>query len=216
MGIEPIIGALLFALLSALGVAGLKRKTNTRSDAIMGIFWSLGMALGILFISFTPGYPPDVSSYLFGDILTVTGLDLKLMIILDIIVVSVIIMFFNYWKAYLFDAEFLTVKGIKTGLMEYLLFILIALTVIVLIRVVGIVLVIALLTAPPALAKLFTNNLKNMILVSIILSLIFSLVGLSISYYYNIASGASIILITGSAYLIGAWGIKRDGKGVFL
>lgn len=201
LNIEPIFGALLFSVLSALGVVKLRAQTNTNSDALMGIFWAVGMSLGVLFISFTPGYPPDISSYLFGDILTVTDMDLKIMLLLDILVFISVFSLYNYWKAYLFDEEFLKVKGIKTVWLEYFLFVLIALSVIVLIRVVGIVLVIALLTAPPALAKMYTYNLKKMMLTAVILGLIFSLTGLVVSYYLEIASGASIILIIGITYI---------------
>lgn len=201
INIEPIWGALLFSLLSALGVVQLKKSTTTNSDTLMGIFWAVGMALGVLFISFTPGYPPSISSYLFGDILTVTALDIKIMLILDLVVIFSIFAFFNYWKAYLFDEEFLKIKQINTNLLEYFLFILIALSVIVLIRVVGIVLVIALLTGPPAIARMYTYNLKKMMFLATGLSLIFIMAGLFTSYYFNTASGASIILIIGITYM---------------
>lgn len=169
----------------------------------------MGMALGILFIAFTPGYPPDISSYLFGDILTVTELDLKIMIALTGLVIFVIVALFNYWKAYLFDEEFSSVIGIKTIFLEYFLFVLIALAIVALIRVVGIILVIALLTIPPAIAKLFTFDLKKMILYAIFLGIVFSFLGLWISYQFNIASGASIILLAGLTY-IAAVIIKRS------
>ncbi len=200
LNIEPIFGALIFSILSSITVATIRRRTDTNSDTLIGIFWAMGMAIGILFIAFTPGYPPDISSYLFGDILTVSKLDLKLMIILDSLVVFIVVSLFNNWKAFLFDEEFSFVIGIRTDILEYLLFILIALTIVVLIRVVGVILVIALLTAPPAIARLFTYNLKKMILTAILLGMIFSLLGLWISYFFNIASGATIILLAGATY----------------
>lgn len=207
--IEPIIGALIFSVLTAIGITTIRRRTNTNSDTLIGIFWAMGMALGILFIAFTPGYPPDISSYLFGDILTVTELDLKIMIALTGLVIFVIVALFNYWKAYLFDEEFSSVIGIKTIFLEYFLFVLIALAIVALIRVVGIILVIALLTVPPAIAKLFTYDLKKMILYAIFLGIVFSFLGLWISYQFNIASGASIILLAGLTY-IAAVIIKRS------
>lgn len=200
--IEPIIGALVFSVLSALGITAMSRRTKTHTDVLVGIFWSMGMALGILFIAFTPGYPPDMSSYLFGNILTVSKMDLKMMLVLDVIIVASVVLIFNILKAYMFDEEFTTTLGINTACIEYLLFVLVALTVVVLIRVVGIILIIALLTVPPAIAKQFTYNLRNIMLVSIVLGIIFCLSGLWISYELGIASGASIILLSGLGYVV--------------
>lgn len=199
--IEPIIGALVFSVLSALGIAAMNRRTKTHTDVLVGIFWSMGMALGVLFIAFTPGYPPDMSSYLFGNILTVSKMDLKMMLVLDVIIAASVILLFNILKAYMFDEEFTATLGINTACIEYLLFVLVALTVVVLIRVVGIILIIALLTVPPAIAKQFTYNLRNIMLVSIALGIIFCLSGLWISYELGIASGASIILLSGFGYV---------------
>jgi len=202
LGIEPIIGALGFSVLATLGIVNIKRRTHSDTDVLIGMFWSLGMALGILFIAFTPGYPPDMTSYLFGDILTVSWADLKLVIVLDAIIVFVFIAFFNVFKAYLFDEEFATVIGVPTLKLEYVLYILVALTVVVLIRVVGIILIIALLSVPPSIAKQFTNNLKKIILLAIGLGMIFCLVGLWISYIMHIPSGAVIIIISVSVYML--------------
>ncbi|KGN03099.1 membrane protein [Clostridium novyi A str. 4570] len=202
LGIEPMIGALIFSVLSSLGIAKINRSTNTNSDTLIGMFWSLGMALGIIFIAFTPGYPPDMNSYLFGNILRVSSMDVKIMGALDVIVVAIIVVLFNYFKAYLFDDEFTQVLGINTSFLEYLTYVTIACTIVVLIRVVGIILVIALLTVPPAIAKQFTFNLKSIMIVSSFLGIIFGFAGLAISYYFNIASGASIIIVAVASYVV--------------
>ena len=181
MGFEPIIGAFLFSICAAFGIGYIKRKGAAHSDVIIGLFWSLGMAMGILFIFLMPGYPPDLSSYLFGSILSVTKADLYLMISLTIIVMIVIIVLFNDWKAYLFDEEFASLRGIKTTFLEYLLLVLIAMTVVVLIRVVGIILVLALLTAPAAAAGMFTQSLAKRMLYSVIFGMIFCTAGLWVS-----------------------------------
>lgn len=199
--IEPIIGALIFAIISSFGIVVIKRKSRVNTDTIIGMFWSLGMALGIIFISLTPGYPPDISSYLFGDILTVSKMDLYIMAILDFIVIFIIIAFYNNLKAYLFDEEFSMVIGINAKLMEYIVFLLIAFSVVVLIRVVGIILVIALLTVPPAISKIFTFNLRKIMELSILFGVVFSLLGLFISYKLHIASGASIIIVAVGTYI---------------
>lgn len=202
LNIEPIIGALFFAVFSSLIIVRIKKKTEVHSDTLIGIMWAMGMSLGILFISFMEGYPPDMSSYLFGDILTVTDLDLKIMLILVVFVIFAITALFNQWKAYLFDEEFSYVRGLKINFYEYFLFILIALTVIVLIRVTGIILIIALLTAPPAMAKLFTYNFKKIMLLAILFGIIFTMAGLWLSYLLNIPSGATIILLIGVIYFL--------------
>jgi zinc transport system permease protein len=199
--IEPIIGALLFAVGSALGIAAIHRKVKTHTDILIGLFWSVGMAFGILFIAFTPGYPPDMTSYLFGNILTVVRLDLQIMLVLDLIILITVASLFQQLKAYMFDEEFAVVLGIKVNLLENLLFVMIAFTVVVLIRVVGIILVIALLTAPPAIARQLTHNIKRIMIYSGFLGTLFCLGGLWISYQMNIASGATIILFSGLSYL---------------
>ena len=101
LGFEPIIGAFLISVLAALGIGYIKRKGGTRSDVVIGLFWSLGMALGVLFVALMPGYPPDLSSYLFGSILSVTRVDLYLMAAFTLIVVVVITILFDYWKSYM-------------------------------------------------------------------------------------------------------------------
>jgi zinc transport system permease protein len=200
--IEPIIGALLFAVASALGIAAIHRKIKTQTDILIGLFWSIGMAAGILFIAFTPGYPPDMTSYLFGNILTVVKFDLLIMFALDAMILISVCYLFQQLKAYMFDTEFAAVLGIKVNLLENLLFILIAFTVVVLIRVVGIILVIALLTAPPAIARQLTHNIKWIMIYSSCLGVLFCLGGLWISYTLNIASGATIILLSGFSYVL--------------
>lgn len=169
MGFEPIIGAFLFSICAALGIGYIKRKGGTRSDVIISLFWSLGMALGILFVALMSGYPLDLSSYLFGSILSVTKANLYLMICLTFIVIFAIVFLFNDWKAYLFDEEFALIIGIKTVFLEYLLLVLVAMSVVVLIRVVGIILVIALLTAPTATAGMLTSDLKKRMVYSVLL-----------------------------------------------
>ena len=204
LGFEPIIGAFLFSVCAALGIGCIKRRGGARSDVVIGLLWSLGMALGILFIALMPGYPPDMSSYLFGNILSVTRVDLIMIAVMTVIVVAAIGLFYNNWKAYLFDEEFAGIIGMKTAFLEYLLLVLVAMSVVALIRVVGIILVLALLTAPAAVSSLFTTSLKRRMIYSVILGCVFCLAGLWISYELNIASGAAIVILSVACYLI-AW-----------
>lgn len=199
-GIEPIIGGLIFAIASSLSVGQIKRKGKTNTDTIVSMFWSAGMAIGILFISITPGYPPDMTSYLFGDILTVNSLYIRIMFIMAVVVLLVVGLIFNYWKIYLFDEEYAKIIGLNVLVLEIMLYTLVSLSIVILIKVVGVILSLAMLTIPPAIARLYTNDLKKMMIWSGLLGVIFSFAGLVISYYVNIPSGATIILVGISSY----------------
>lgn len=202
LGIEPILGGIAFALITSLSVAGLKRRTTTYTDTIISMFWSGGMALGILFIALTPGYPPDMTSYLFGDILSVSNLYILVMVILSVVILIAIASMFNYWKIYLFDEEYTKIMGISTKFLENVLYALIALSIVILIRVVGVILSISMLTIPPAIARLYTHELKKIMILSAILGALFNCLGLVLSYYLNIPSGATIIMISITSYFV--------------
>ncbi|NMC32804.1 MAG: metal ABC transporter permease [Veillonellaceae bacterium] len=200
--VEPILTALGVSVIAAVAVAAVKRRAMTDSDLLIGMFWSLGMALGVVFIALTPGYPPDTASYLFGNILAVSRADLKLILGLDVLVVLTVCSLFQVFKAYIFDEEFSNVAGVPVRLLEYLLFVLVAVTVVILIRVVGIILVIALLTAPPAIAKQFSYDMKKIMAISVFLGIVFSLSGLWLSYTVRLASGASIVMVAVGTYAL--------------
>ncbi|NLG36904.1 MAG: metal ABC transporter permease [Clostridiales bacterium] len=202
MGFEPILGAFAFSLAAALGVGWFRRRGGGRPDVVIGLFWSLGMALGILFIALTPGYPPDLTSYLFGGILSVTRTDLMLMAALTIVVIALIAALYNDWKAYLFDDEFARIIGMNTVLLENLLLGIIAATVVVLIRSVGIILSLALMTAPAATAALFSGSLRGRMAWAAVLGAGSCLAGLWISYRMNVASGAAIVIISVAIYIV--------------
>ncbi len=208
LGFEPIFGALIFAILSSLGISKINKAFKTDKDTLIGMFWAFGMSLGIIFIALAPGYPPDMTSYLFGDILSVTTIDLLLLLLLDLLIIFLSIGFFEYLRAYLFDAEFMSSMGINVEKIEYIIHILIACAIVLLIRGVGIILVIAMLTIPVAIAKQLTKNLKKIIIYSSVIGVVFGFLGLTLSYYYNVASGASIIISLVLGY-IGVVGFKK-------
>lgn len=212
-GFEPMIGAVMFSVGSAFAIGGIKRHGGVNTDVVIALLWSTGMALGTAFIGFMDGYPPDITSYLFGNILTVTKSDLLMMVVLTFLVCCTVLIFFNDWKAFLFDDGFSSILGQKTVFLEYLLLVLVALTVVVLIRVAGIILVIALLTAPAATAALMSDRLKSRMVISILLGLFYCFTGLYISYSLGIASGATIIIFSvvvyAVAYLIRAAADRR-------
>jgi len=162
----------------------------------------MGMAIGIVLIDKTPGYAPNLMSYLFGNILTVPTYDLVLMAILDIVIIITGNLAVQRLQALTFDEEYAQVSGLPVAFLNILLLCLIALTVVILIRVVGIILVIALLTIPAAITIQFSHNLRKMMIYSVALGIVFTTSGLILSEVYNITSGATIIFVSCSAYVI--------------
>ena len=202
LGFEPLIGAGLFSVGAAFGIGYLRKKGGAQTDVIISLFWALGMAFGIAFVSFMPGYPPDLNSYLFGNILTVEKADLILMIPLALIILAFVIIFANDIRAYMFDEGFSYIIGLNTKFIEYTLLVIISLSVVILLRVTGIILVIALLTAPAACAAMISGNLKNRMILSSLFCIAFCLVGLFISYELGIPSGATIIFVSVLTYAV--------------
>ena len=211
VGISPVLGAVLFTIPSALAMGVVSRKTRLPEDTAIGILWALGMALGIIFVGLAPGYAPDLFSYLFGNILTVPTSDLILMLALDVVIILIVIALYKEFLALAFDREFGHIVGVPVEALYLLLLCLIALTVVILIRVVGIVLVIALLTIPAALARQFTCNLQKMMLLSVLFSVAFTFGGLWLSFQLDLASGATIIILAGVVF-IAYVGISRSLK----
>lgn len=205
LGINPLLGLIPFSLFSAFGIGWLSRKEHASEDTSIGVFWSVGMALGAVLISLTPGYAPELFSFLFGNILTVPRVDLCYMAGLDIFILVSVFGLYKELLALCFDEESAKVYGVKTNILYYFLLCLIAFTVVVLVRIVGIVLVIALLSIPAAIAKQYTTNLKKMMVISVILGMVFTLSGLYLSYVLDLASGASIILIAGLGFVCSSW-----------
>ncbi|MBP6065845.1 metal ABC transporter permease [Bacteroides sp.] len=195
-GVSPILGAAVFAVLSAFGVEWLSKRKDMREDSAIAVFWTLGMALGIMFSFMSPGFAPDLSSYLFGNILTITRIDL---LILGILAVALTLFFSLYLHpiTYVaFDREFARSQGMPVALFEYVLMLFIALTIVACLRMVGIVLAISLLTIPQMTANLFTYKFKRIIWLSILIGFIGCLGGLFISYHWKVPSGASIIFFS--------------------
>ena len=215
LGINPMLGVLPFSLLSALVMGTVSKKSKIPEDSAIGILWSLGMALGVIFVYLTPGYAPDLMTYLFGNILTVPRFDLYLMLVIDIVIVCAVYMFYKEFLSLCFDEEFTTVQGVPTEKLYLFLLCIIALTIVVLIKVVGIILVIALLTIPATLSRKFTNNLKRMMLISIVFGTVISVTGIGLSYALDVPSGATIILVLSLVYGFVAVGIDMlEGRRV--
>jgi zinc transport system permease protein len=199
-GVSPALGATLFsvAISMVMGVASIKSKE--RADTIIGVMWALGMALGIIFTELTPGYNVDLMSYLFGSILSVPGSDIWYMLCLNLIVLLFVSYFYKELVAMSYDEEFSFVVGIPVRALYFVLLGLISLSVVMIIRVVGLILVIALLTIPPFIAEKYTSSLDRMMVLASLLSMAFTLIGLMVSYQFNLASGATIIMVAGVGF----------------
>lgn len=193
LGINPLIGAVVFAILSALGIEYISKKTEVREDSAIAIFWSFGMAIGIIFIYLTPGYAPNLMSFLFGSILTVTSQELLLIIALSVINIIYFSVFYKTILFIAFDQEFSKTRGVPIMFFNYFTIILVALTIVLSIKVAGIILILSLLTIPQSTSNIYLKDFKQIIYSSIAISIIASFAGLSISYYLNIPSGATII-----------------------
>ena len=194
-GIPVLFGATIFAVITAILIAIITLKNRTRIDAIIGMMWASGMAIGIIFVDLTPGYNVDLMSYLFGSIIAVSNEDLIYMSILDVFIVVVIAFFYKQILAVSYDSEFATLRGINVKFFYTLILILAALCVVAAIKAVGLILVIALLTIPTYLAETFASRLSSMMIISSVLATIFTVLGLVVSYMYDISSGASIIMV---------------------
>ncbi|MCE5338651.1 MAG: metal ABC transporter permease [Methanomicrobiaceae archaeon] len=212
LGIDPLIGAAGFTVATALGMGALQLRAKQQMDTLIGAVWAAGMAIGILFVYLTPGFAPDLFSYLFGNILLVPRGDILLMTLLVVIIVAVVAFLYRELQAVTFDPDYATVMNLPVERLSLLLLVLIALTVVMLIRVVGIILVIALLTLPAAISRLYTTRIWSMMLGAVALGIIFTVAGIWLSYLANVPSGATIILVSTLVYA-GALGVERLRQG---
>ncbi|MBN1380610.1 MAG: metal ABC transporter permease [Deltaproteobacteria bacterium] len=202
MGWPYLAGTVGFSLCSAGVMAAVTLKAKHRVDAMVGVIWAVGMAIGIILLDHTPGYNVDLMSYLFGSILAVPRSDLWQMAVITLWVFAIVTYYYNDFLAMSFDDEFARLRNIPVTFLYCLLLGMIALSVVMVIRVVGLILVIALLTIPPFIAEKFTGTLQAMMVASSILSCLFTLIGLWLSYQLNLTSGATIILVAATGFLI--------------
>jgi zinc transport system permease protein len=207
LGLSPLPGAVVAALLCALvlGLAGAERFRS--HDALIGVLWSAGMAIGIVFMQLAPGYTPDLTAILFGDILSVTRGQLGLALVLDLAVLTTIGLFFKEFVAVSFDESFAAVQRKPVKLLLTLLLLLIAASIVMLIQTVGIILVIALLSIPPLIGLQLVRDFRALIAASVATSLLMTMAGLALSYRYDLPSGPAIILL-GTAALLGVTGLR--------
>lgn len=205
--LDPMLGAGVFAMGGALGIGVLSRTRRQAIDTLVTMFWSVGMALGIVFIALAPGYAPDLMSYLFGSILFVSPQHVIAAGVLDVIVLVAMALLFQQLQAVAFEEEFSQVMGVPVGVVFGVYMAMVALTVVVLIQVVGVILVIALLTLPAASVKPWVRSLGRMMAAASVLGAVCTVAGLFASYWLssldvNLPTGPLIILTATAAYIV--------------
>lgn len=200
--LDPLYGAFLASILSAWLIGWIHLKFKQRKDAVIASVWSSGMAIGVIFISLTPGYTSDLMNFLFGNILWISKWDLWMLGVLDVIILLTVGFYYNRFLLICFDEEQAKLNGLPTTSLYFLLLTLIALSVVLLIQIIGIILVLALLSLPPMIAGFFTKRLISMMIVSILLTIFFSTVGLFVSFELNWPIGATIALVCAFSYIL--------------
>lgn len=202
LGVNPIFGAMLFATACALGVQWLSSGRGVRRDSAIAMFWTFGMSIGIIFCYLTPGFVTDMSSYLFGSILTIGDSELAVLYCLTAVVLLVFFLCRRIIIAVAFDSLFARTQRLPVSIVDYGMMLLIAVTIVAILRMVGIVMVISLLTIPQITANLFTGGYVTMSLLSIFISIVFCLAGLLLSFWLSVPSGAAIIFISVLGYTL--------------
>ncbi len=209
-GFSILLSTTVFALFLALVLSIITYKYKERSDTLIGVIWAIGMSVGIIFTDITPGYHVDLMSFLFGNILMVSDSDVLFMLGVDILLVISIFLLYHRFLAISYDREFAIIQGLRVKTIYTFLMILMALTVVMSIRSVGLILVIALFSIPPFVAEKFTTNLKHMMILSMFLAFGFCIAGLILSYYFDLSTTPSIVIVA-SLLFFGSIFYKQKG-----
>ena len=202
LGQNPILGALVFAIISSLGIEWSSRNGKMREDSAIGIVWSVGMAIGVIFIYLTPGYAPNLMSFLFGNILTVTPADITALALLVAVIIILSVFFLRKVMYVAFDREFAKSRGVRVNTISYIMAVLMALTIVLSIRLVGIVLLISLLTIPAVIVNSVTRSFVRITVWSAVVAVTGNIAGLYLSYVANIPAGAATIFVLAIALII--------------
>jgi len=203
-GFDPLHGALPAAVAAALLIGWVRLYWRAQEDTLISALWAIGMAIGVLFIAKAPGYQADLMSYLFGNILLVPPESLWLMGALDLLLLTIVAIYHRQFLAVVFDEELAQLRGVPVGFFYLLLLVLVAVTVVLLIQVVGLILVLALLTLPAAVAGHYVHSLGRMMLIATLLGAALSIAGLALSYGPDLPAGPTIILLAGAVYVVSA------------
>jgi zinc transport system permease protein len=212
LGIPYLLGTIGFSLAAAMTMAAVTLNARHRADTVIGVIWAFGMAIGIICLDLTPGYHTDLMSYLFGSILAVPRSDLLLMACVAVLNLLVVVFFYSSLLSMSYDEEFTKLRGVPVTFLFFLMVAMIAVSVVLMIRVVGLILVIALLTIPPLIAERYSRSLFGMMVFSAILSSLFTIGGLWLAFAFNLTSGATIILFAGTAFFL-SLAVRGRGHG---
>ncbi len=210
LGINILLSTTLFTIILAVILSIISIKLPSRKDSLISVIWALGMSIGIIFLALTPGYSADAISYLFGNILLIGKDDLFYMGIVDLILVVSVILLYNRFLALSYDKDFLSLRGINSNLLYTYFLILTSITVVISVKSIGIILILALFTIPSLIAEKFTKNLYSMIIFSSFISAIILISGIVISYFYDLAPTAIIVIIASLMLFISLF-IRRKG-----
>lgn len=211
---NPILFALLFAVASAFGVEFMSKKQGVREDSAIAAFWALGMALGVIFIFLSPGYAPNLNAFLFGNILTITSTDIFWIGGFAALLIVFVVLFFREIIYVSFDHDFASTQHLPVKLIEYVMMLFVAITIVLSIRLVGIMLLMSLLTLPQMTANLFTGSFVKIASLSVLIGFLGCVSGLVLSYFLNVPSGAFIILVLVLLFLIVKIAFAIRAKGV--
>ncbi|MBO7199155.1 MAG: metal ABC transporter permease [Alistipes sp.] len=208
-GFNPIVGALIFASVASVGVEYASRRGSIREDSAIGIIWSVGMAIGALFMSLTPGYAVELPSYLFGSISLVDGADIKWLALLMVVVVAGAVLWGRRIMYMTFDEEYARSQGIPTTAMAYLMSVVVAVTIVLSIKVMGIVLLMSLVTIPTVIANTLTKDYRIITPLAVAIATVCNMAGFVMSYEVELPSGGglptgSCIIFLLSVALLGA------------
>ncbi|MGM0675531.1 MAG: metal ABC transporter permease [Spirochaetota bacterium] len=204
--LSPVFGAMVAAIVAGAIIGFVSMYAKEREDTVIGAVWAIGMAVGLLLIAKTPGYV-DPMSYLFGNILILSRQELVLIAVLDAVVIAVGLLGYNQFQAVAFDEEFARVRGLRTSLYYFALILMTALSIVLLTTIVGVIMVIALFTLPAAVGAMLARRLWQVMLLATLFTMLFTTVGLGVSYTYDLPSGPTIIAFAGTVYLL-ATGVK--------
>ena len=213
LGLPYLVGTIGFSLLSAMVMAAVSMKAKHRADTIIGVIWALGMAFGIMMVDLTPGYNVDLMSYLFGSILTVSQSDVSAMGVIGTLIAVLVAFYYKDLLALSYDEEFAQIRGVPVKGLYFGLMGMLAITIVLVIQVVGLMLVIALLTIPPFIVEGHAKTLMQMMVASSLLGALFTIAGLWLSYAYNLTAGASIIMVSGAAFLVSSLADRVAASG---
>ncbi len=210
LGTNPIVMAGVFAVASALGVDYLSAKQRVREDSAISMVWALGMALGVFFIFLTSGYVPELNSFLFGSLLTITTADLWAFAIFLAVLLLIVGLFYRMIVACAFDSDYCRTIGLPVRVVNGTMMVVVSVCVVLTLKLIGIMLLMSLFAVPQMIAEMITSRLKPMMAIAAAASLLCSVAGLFISYYTNVPASATIVVL-----LIIAYAIARASKHFF-